>query len=183
MRIAVLRNAVPRGRTGADATAKTLVEELRARGHAAEGFGIPFDPAPGAAALTNVLAARLIQVQNVDRILCLDFPAYCVPHSNKLVWVQADGEAGYGDWRRQCKGLPETAETESIWRALANAERLNLLEARRVYVDSPGQRGRFRDTFDITTELLPVPSKPILESHHKGMPNPAWDEVVRILTQ
>ena len=67
-------------RGGAELLAEWLVLALKERGHLAELVRIPFAWTPPARIADSMLAARLVRLPDVDRVVALKFPAYYVPH-------------------------------------------------------------------------------------------------------
>lgn len=103
MRIGVLRTQVPFVMGGAERHAANLVDALNAFGHEATEITIPFKWYPGAVLADNILAARMLDLTEVegvpvDMLIGLKFPAYLVPHPNKLFWVIHQHRQAYDQW-------------------------------------------------------------------------------------
>src|SRR5436309_659034 len=84
MRVAVLNTQVPFVRGGAEQLADGLVAALRRAGHEVEYVRLPFRWYPDERILDHMLAARLLRLPDADLVIGLKFPAYHVPHPNKV---------------------------------------------------------------------------------------------------
>ena len=85
---------VPFIRGGAEVHAEGLRDALRRFGHEAEILAIPFKWYPPEKILDHMLACQLLDVSEVagtpvDRVIGLKFPAYLIPHPNKVLWIAA----------------------------------------------------------------------------------------------
>ena len=87
MKILIVNNMVPFLRGGAESLATNLVRHLRRYGHDADLLRVPFRWEPAHRILDEMLACRMMRVNNVDRIIGLKFPAYLIPHPHKTLWV------------------------------------------------------------------------------------------------
>src|SRR5215831_3101283 len=90
MRIVIASVQVPFVRGGAEILAEGLRDALRAEGHQAEIVTVPFKWYPPERVLDHMLACRLFDLTEamgvpVDRLVCLKFPAYLIPHPNKVL--------------------------------------------------------------------------------------------------
>lgn len=135
MRIAVVNSQTPFVRGGAEQLAQWLVGRLREHGHRVELLSLPFRWHPLPKLLDHTLAARLVRIPDVDRVIALKFPAYHVPHNDKVLWVLHQHRQAYDQWGTEF-GLPDTAEGRYIRRAIAQADNRLLAESRRVYTIS-----------------------------------------------
>ncbi len=87
MKIAVLNNMAPFIWGGAEELTAHLVANLRSKGCLAEAFRIPFSWNPPERLVDEIVMCSNIQLRNVDRVIALKFPAYLVPHPNKVLWL------------------------------------------------------------------------------------------------
>ena len=90
MRILIATVQVPFISSEAEVLSNTLLEACRARGHQAEIVAIPFNPS--SRVLDQMLACRLYELsqiagEEIDRLICLEFPAFLIPHPKKSLWV------------------------------------------------------------------------------------------------
>ena len=92
MRILITTVQVPFVRGGAELLAEQLLGALIQAGHEAEIVAIPFKWYPAERLLDQMLACRLLDITesagtSIDRVIALKFPAYLMPHPNKVVWL------------------------------------------------------------------------------------------------
>jgi glycosyltransferase involved in cell wall biosynthesis len=111
--------------------AERLCEALDEHGHEVELIRIPFREELGERVLEQMLAVRLVNLDNVERAVALRFPAYLLPHEGRVVWLQQ-------------RALARGGELGASVRA---AERRYLAEAARVHATSAlAARELARDT-------------------------------------
>lgn len=120
MRVAVLDSQVPFHPDAGDELAGALCGALREHGHEAELIRLPFRADPPERVVEQMLAVRLVNLDNVDRAVALRFPAYLLAHGHRAVWLQ-----------RRAPALPAAAA-----RSARAAERAFLDEADRLYAPS-----------------------------------------------
>jgi len=138
MRLAVCRPQVPFVYGGAELMADDLVAHLRARGHDAETVSIPFKWYPGTRVLDQAFLWRLVDLTEadgraIDRVIATKFPAYCVRHPNKVVWVLHQFRQAYDYDRTELGQFSESPEDRTTIRALERLDRTALGEARKVF--------------------------------------------------
>ncbi|MEO8025435.1 MAG: glycosyltransferase family 4 protein [Bryobacteraceae bacterium] len=162
MKIAVLSGSIPIGRSRMDEVASALLRELAVRGHDAESFRIPFDPTPDLGMIHTILAARRLRVANVDRIICLDFPAYCIPHPNKIIWLLQNLRQAYDSADTPYPAIPDTKVGRSIRESVLRADGDALAEASLVVTGTLDLRSSISKFHGRSAEVLRVP--PIVRS-------------------
>jgi glycosyltransferase involved in cell wall biosynthesis len=87
MNVLVLTNMSPFVHGGAEELAHHLVRNLNLHGANAEAMRIPFSWEPPERLIEEIALCRCLRVTNVDRVIALKFPAYNVPHANKVIWL------------------------------------------------------------------------------------------------
>ncbi len=125
MKVAVLDSQIPFRSGESEWLAGRLCEALRERGHVSELIRIPFNGERPQAVVDQMLAMRLVHLDNVDRAVALRFPAYLLAHEGRVVWLAERFGAAW------VSGLP--GEVRVSVRA---AERAYLGEAARVHAGS-----------------------------------------------
>jgi hypothetical protein len=75
MKIAIVNNQDPFVRGGAEILAEGLRDKLLHAGHDAELIRLPFRWHPPQRVAEHMLAARLVELGNADRVVALKFPA------------------------------------------------------------------------------------------------------------
>ena len=144
MRVAVVTVQVPFISGGAEFLAHGLVTHLRRRGVETDLVTLPFKWYPPKSVLDAMLAARLTDLEEVDghsidRLITLKFPAYYVPHSNKVLWLlhqhrQAYDlyDSPYGDLKETAIGRDAASEIKRWDKALLPNHRLSFSISKRV---------------------------------------------------
>ncbi len=175
MRVAVCAPQVPFVRGGAELMADDLVDALRGRGHEAELVTIPFKWYPGTRVLDQAFLWRLVDLTEsdgrpIDRVIATKFPAYCVRHPNKVVWVLHQFRQAYDYDRTQLGQFSESPEDRATRRAVERLDAVSLGEARRVFATSRNVADRLKRFNDVDAELLPHPpqSLPYREAESEG---------------
>jgi glycosyltransferase involved in cell wall biosynthesis len=157
MKIAVVNNCVPFLRGGAEYLAEALVRKLIEHGHQAVLIRVPFRWHPPEQILKSMLACRLLRVPNVDRVVALKFPAYYVPHPNKVLWLLHQFRQVYDLWGTPYQDLPDSELGESIRRAVIRADDLYLRQAVKIYTNSEVTRDRLKRYNQLEAEVLHPP--------------------------
>jgi glycosyltransferase involved in cell wall biosynthesis len=159
MRVAVVNNQAPFVRGGAELLAQWLHDKLREYGHQAEVVRLPFSWNPPERIVDHMLAARLVRLPNVDRVIALKFPAYYVPHENKVLWLLHQFRQAYELWGTPYQDIPPTATGHRVRDAIVDADRHYLQEARRIYTNSKIVGHRLQLYSGMESEILfpPLP--------------------------
>lgn len=103
MRVVIATTTTPFVRGGAELLAEDLREALNVEGHEAEVVAIPFKGYPPERIPDQMLACRLWDLTEsagvpIDRVIGLKFPAYLVPHPNKVLWIVHQHRTAYDLW-------------------------------------------------------------------------------------
>jgi len=99
MRIVVAEARIPFARDGAELHARSLVEQLRLRGHDAESVALPFD-GQKSRLLAEACAWRMLNLSTsnarpIDVLIATRFPTWFVRHPRKVVWLIHQHRAAY----------------------------------------------------------------------------------------
>jgi len=160
MRILIATTHVPFIRGGADEHAEGLRDALRTAGHEAEIVNIPFKWYPPEKILDHMLACRLLDLTEVagtavDLLIGLKFPAYLIPHPNKVLWILHQHRTAYDLWDHAVLGdliySPNGAEVRD---AIREADKQIIPEARSVYANSINVARRLKEFCGI--EAVPL---------------------------
>lgn len=151
MRILIATVQVPFVHGGAELHAQALCDALVARGHEAEllAFPIPFQWNPPERILDQMLTCRLLDVTEtsgmaVDRVIAMKFPAYLVPHPNKVVWLLHQHRTAYDLWGSPYDVLCGHANGLAVRNAIWEADRKILPEARALFANSANVARRLK---------------------------------------
>jgi glycosyltransferase involved in cell wall biosynthesis len=175
MRIAVCRPQVPFVYGGAELMADRLVDELSGRGHEAETVSVPFKWYPGTRVLDQAFLWRLLDLTEsdgrpIDRVIATKFPAYCVRHPNKVVWVLHQFRQAYDYDRTELGQFSESPEDRATIRAIERLDRTALGEARRVFATSRNVADRLERSVGVQAQVLPHPPQEL--AFHTAEPEP-----------
>ena len=110
-----------------------------------------------------MLACRLMRLPNVDRAVGLKFPAYYIPHENKVLWLLHQFRQAYDLWGTEYGGLPDTEEGREIRNAVVHSDNVYLNQVAKIYTNSRVTSGRLKKFNGLDSEVL---YPPLLESGH-----------------
>jgi len=172
MRVLLLTTQVFFTHGGAEIHAESLLDALRREGHEAELVAIPFKWYPPEKILDNLLACRLLDITEsngvpVDRVIGLRFPAYHIPHPNKVMWALHQHRTAFDLWAKPDCDLGGFPNGREVREAIAKAERELLPEARAIFANSKNVARRMEEFCGITAEPLYHPPRGA-ERFHSG---------------
>jgi glycosyltransferase involved in cell wall biosynthesis len=156
MRIVVLNNMAPFVWGGAEELAMNLVRQLELRGHEAELIRLPLRADPPEVVPTQVLMAQRMVVEGADRVIALKFPAYLVPHANKVVWLLHQLRQAYDLFDAGMSNIAADELGDEVRRIVRSADR-EALSAVPVFVNSTVTRDRLQRYNGIDAEVLLPP--------------------------
>jgi glycosyltransferase involved in cell wall biosynthesis len=136
MRVAIANNQAPFIKGGAELLAEWLKAKLEEYGHQADVVRLPFQWNPASRVIDAMLAAMLVRLGNVDRVVAFKFPAYYLPHDNKVLWLLHQFRQVYDLWGTPFQGIPNTPEGHAVRNTVIEADRHYLPEAKRIYTNS-----------------------------------------------
>jgi glycosyltransferase involved in cell wall biosynthesis len=157
VRVAILTNQAPFVYGGAELIAEWLHAELLKREHEAIVVRIPFRWSPPEKVLDHILAARLIHLEEADRVIAMKFPAYFVPHHSKVLWLLHQFRQAYDFWATPHAEIPDTPSGRRIRDAIVAADNTFLPEAERIYTNSTVTADRLRRFNGLESEVLYPP--------------------------
>lgn len=172
MRVLVLTTQVPFAWGGAEIHGESLLAALRAAGHEAELVAIPFKWYPPEKILDHLLACRLLDLTEssgvpVDRVIGLRFPAYHIPHPNKVLWILHQYRTAFDLWGQPECDLAEFPNGAQVRAAIEQSERSLLPEARAIFANSRNVADRLQRYCGIASEPLYHPPRNA-ERFHAG---------------
>jgi glycosyltransferase involved in cell wall biosynthesis len=138
MRIAIATAQIPFVVGGAEQLASSLRDAIVARGHEADIVALPFKWYPAVEIPKHVLMARLVDLsesngRTIDRVIALKFPAYCVRHPHKVLWLLHQHRTAYELWGTPDCDLMRFAEGPAVRDFIHAADRRFIAEARAVH--------------------------------------------------
>jgi glycosyltransferase involved in cell wall biosynthesis len=150
MRILIATTHVPFIRGGAEAHAEGLRDALVAAGHEAEIVAVPFKWYPPEKILDHLLACRLMDLSEVagtpvDLLIGLKFPAYLIPHENKVLWILHQFRTAYELWDHPLGDLIYSPNGDQVRDAIREADRRLIPEAKKVFANSANVAARLHE--------------------------------------
>lgn len=138
MKIVIGTVQVPFVTGGAEFLARNLKNALCEAGHEAEIVTMPFIDSPLPRIEEHIVAARLMDQEwswggRADLMIGLKFPAYYMPHPNKVVWALHQHRAAYDLYNTEFSNIKNDAEGRRIRAIIKKADELYLPEAKRLY--------------------------------------------------
>ena len=124
---------------------------------------LPFAWHPPARIIEHMLACRSVRLADVDRVIGLKFPAYYVPHPNKVLWLLHQFRQAYDLWGTPYQDLPNTPEGLAVREAVICSDNALLAECRGLYANSPVTAARLRQFNRLDAAVL---YPPLLDSAH-----------------
>ena len=136
---------------------KDLRDALRAAGHEAEILAIPFKWYPPEKILDHILACRLLDVSEVagtpvDLLIGLKFPAYLIPHPNKVLWILHQHRTAYELWDHPLSDMVYYPNGAQVRDAIEQADRHLIPEANAVFANSRNVAQRLKKFCDIDSD-------------------------------
>jgi len=159
MKIAVVNNCVPFLRGGAEQLAEALCDKLVEYGHEAILVRVPFQWQSVESVLRSILASRLLQFPNTDRVIALKFPAYYVRHPRKRLWLLHQFRQVYDLWGTPLQEFPDTAESHLLRKIIMQCDNQWIPEAEKIYTNSLITQHRLLKFNNINSEILLPPLK------------------------
>ncbi len=157
MKIFVVNNMVPFVRGGAEELAIHLVQHLEMQGHEVELLRIPFKYDPPDHIYNEMLACRLMQVEEADLVIAMKFPAYLIPHPKKVLWLVHQYRQAYDMWESGSSNIPATSEGDELRRSIAEADSDCFSGVRRLCAISPVIQKRLKKFNGFESELIRTP--------------------------
>ncbi len=159
MRIVIATVQVPFIHGGAELHAEGLRNALIAAGHEAEIISVPFKWYPPEKILDHMLACRLIDVSEVagtpvDMLIGLKFPAYLIPHPNKVLWILHQHRTAYELWDHPLSDLIYYPNGAQVREAIQLADRTFIPQARMIFANSRNVADRLKKFCDIESTPL-----------------------------
>ena len=172
MKILIATTQAPFITGGAELHAENLKKALIKYGHEAEIVTIPFREYPLEKIKDHIVASRLLDLSTtgagkIDLCIGLKFPAYLMPHPNKVLWILHQHRAAYDLYNTQYSDIKNNAEGNRIRQIIMNADTNYIKEAKRVYANSQNVANRLKKFNGIDSKPLYHPC-PDIEKFYTG---------------
>lgn len=164
MKIAITTVQIPFVSGGAEFLTQNLKNALIKNGHEAEVVSIPFIDSPLHYIENHIVASRLLDITNswagrIDLCIGLKFPAYYIPHPNKVVWALHQHRAAYDLYDTKYSNLKNDSDGNRMKQIIYNADNIYLPEAKRIYTiaDNVTKRMRYYNGIESVPLYHPCP--------------------------
>ncbi len=169
MKIALVNTASLFVRGGAEILVDDLMGQLQKRGHIVELFRLPF-PIDFEMPLVNLIeASKMLRFDDYDRVIAFKFPAYCVVHRNKSVWMFHQFRQVYELWGTEY-GFPDDPKYYPLRNLIMHADD-DLATSRHTFTNAYEVTNRLKKYNGISSEVL----NPPLENVDKYVPGKTGD--------
>ena len=164
MRVVIATTQVPFIRGGAEILAEGLRDAIAMEGHQAEIVTLPFKWYPPERILDHMLACRLMDLTEsngtpIDRVIGLKFPAYMIPHPNKVMWLVHQHRTAYELWDHKFGDLIHFPNGKVVRDAIHLADKKHIPECKAIYTIAQNVSNRLRTFCEIdSTPLYSPPS-------------------------
>ena len=145
-------------RGGAEELAGHLCAHLNSTpGVQAEVLRVPFSWEPFERLADEIFLNRTLQLSNVDRVIGLKFPAYLIPHHNKVLWVLHQYRQAYDLRDRGESNIPATPAGEKICELVRRADAEVFAGCRRLFAQSKTIQDRLKRYNGVAEPVLMQP--------------------------
>lgn len=147
MKIAITTVQAPFIVGGAEYHANNLKNALIKHGHECEIITMPFFDNPISVIEDYIVAARLMNINDgwcghIDLCIGLKFPAYFMPHDNKVLWVLHQHRQAYDLFDNTYSGMKNNNIGKKMKQIITNADNKYLKEAKKIYANSQNVASR-----------------------------------------
>lgn len=164
MRVGVATVHTPGIHGGAEFLVDGLVEAVRSAGHSVHKITAPFffdHPKDAGKMMDHCLATDFMRFDGgqIDRMICLKFPAYMIEHPDKRIWLLHQHRAAYDLYGTPHGWLPGKSETDALRARIIESDRValgaeGLGSARAVYTIAERVSARLRQHNGIESRAL-----------------------------
>ena len=155
MRLVLFSSYVPFVNGGGRFIVEWLAQKLRERRHQVEHVYLPFSDDPKDL-LRQMTAFRLVKIDGADRVICFRPPSHLLQHPNKVLWFIHHLRGFYDLWNTD-GAPPHTRYYKALRRAILQADRVALNEARAIFANSRVVQKRLKRFNDVDSSVLYPP--------------------------
>ncbi|RME59005.1 MAG: glycosyltransferase [Candidatus Dadabacteria bacterium] len=162
--ILVLNPKVPFSRGGQDLLVRTLVLNLKKRGHIVDTISLPFNPLPKTglikqAALWRSLSLEEFAGQKVNLVIATKFPSYWARHPRKSLWLVHQHRPLYELTASRYSDLSDSPQDQTLRELLIKGDEKSLKECRYRACISKNVQKRLQHFCQISSDVLYPPLK------------------------
>ena len=162
MRIIVASVRTPFVHGGAEVLAAELIKALIGAGHEADLLTLPFNPSDPDRIPDQMLACVLMPLETIsgmriDRLIALKFPAYLIPHPNKVIWLMHQHRQAYDLWEHPLGDLRRAPRGALVRDIIQRADAKVCSEAKALFTLSENVTRRLRQFWNVDSIPLHHP--------------------------
>lgn len=157
MKIMIVNNMVPYIHGGAEELANYLVMHLKHLGHDVRLCRIPFRYDPPEQILDEMVACKFMRIAEVDLVIAMKFPAYLIPHPNKVLWLVHQYRQAYDMWESGDSNIPASLAGQELRNCIVQADSECFRSTNRLCTISPITQKRLKKFNGFDSELLRTP--------------------------
>lgn len=157
MKIVVTTVRSPFIHGGAEFQSQQLQKALMAHGHQVEEFAFPFVYNSNEQILDCMLGCSLFEIRcdSVDQVISLKFPAYFIPHPNKVIWLIHQHRQAYDLWHDDTYGgMAQQVAGIEVRDAIYQADKKLFSAAKKVLTTSKNNSTRLKKFCNIDAPAL-----------------------------
>lgn len=158
MHIALVNTMSPFIRGGAEILVDDLKEQLHNFGHTATLYRLPFPTDFGIPLMNTIVAARTLRLDDYERVIAFKFPAYCVQHRAKVMWMFHQFRQVY-ELENTEFGLGKNGTADRIAQVVRRADNEDIPKSRHIYTNAYEVTNRLKKYNNIDSKVLPPPLK------------------------
>jgi glycosyltransferase involved in cell wall biosynthesis len=156
MRIALVSSTIPFAQGGGRFIVDWLHEALTSRGHQVETVWLPYVDYPFET-LNQMLAFRMIKINDADRIITFRPPAHLIEHPRKVVWFIHHFRQFYDLWDTPYRPYPDLAPYRALRDQVRSVDTRALSTAYKFYTNSKAVADRVVRFNGLNPEILYPP--------------------------
>lgn len=157
MKVLIVNNMAPFVWGGAEELATHLQKNLIIAGHQAEILRIPFQWEPASRIPSQMLMVRAFELDNVDQVIALKFPAYLIRHPQKTIWLLHQYRQAYDLYDAGQTNLPADKAGEALRALIKAADNESFAESKSIFTNSEITRQRLQRYNGFDAKILPPP--------------------------
>ncbi|MCJ7856662.1 glycosyltransferase family 4 protein [Lachnospiraceae bacterium NSJ-143] len=158
MKIALFNTVSPFIRGGAEILVDDLYDELIKRGHTVTLFRVPFPNNYEIPLMNLILAVKLMDFSEYDRVIAFKFPAFYAVHSKKVLWFFHQFRQVYELFDKEY-GLKSDDIGLSLKEIIKHNDTKEIGNAHIVYTNAHEVTNRLKKYNDLASVILPPPLK------------------------
>ncbi|MBA2710839.1 MAG: glycosyltransferase family 4 protein [Tatlockia sp.] len=157
MKVLIVNNMTPFVWGGAEELATHLQKNLIIAGYEAEVLRIPFQWEPATRIPSQMLMARAFELDNVDRVIALKFPAYLIRHPHKTFWLLHQYRQAYDLFDAGQTNIPFDETGERLRALIKAADNESFAESKKIFTNSEVTRKRLLHYNGFNAQVLHPP--------------------------